>query len=56
MADAGAELDEGGVVRTLKDLFAGAAGGIAQVLLGKLLGAVLLFAPCISTTSTSSHV
>ena len=34
MADAAAELDEGGVTRTLKDLFAGAAGGIAQVLLG----------------------
>ena len=56
MADAAAELDEGGAVRTLKDLFAGAAGGIAQVLLGKLLGFVLLFALCISTTSTSSHV
>lgn len=25
---------EGGVTRTLKDLFAGAAGGVAQVLLG----------------------
>jgi hypothetical protein len=35
MADAAAELDEGGAVRTLKDLFAGAAGGIAQVLLGE---------------------
>ena len=35
MADVAAELDEGGVARTLKDLFAGAAGGIAQVLLGK---------------------
>ena len=35
MADAAAELEEGGMVRTLKDLFAGAAGGIAQVLLGK---------------------
>jgi solute carrier family 25 carnitine/acylcarnitine transporter 20/29 len=35
MADAAAELEEGGVVRTLKDLFAGAAGGIAQVLLGE---------------------
>ena len=35
MADAAAELDEGGLVRTLKDLFAGAAGGIAQVLLGE---------------------
>lgn len=35
MADAAATLDEGGMVRTLKDLFAGAAGGIAQVLLGE---------------------
>lgn len=35
MADAAADLEEGGVVRTLKDLFAGAAGGIAQVLLGQ---------------------
>lgn len=34
MADAAAEMEEGGMVRTLKDLFAGAAGGIAQVLLG----------------------
>lgn len=33
--DAAAELEEGGVTRTLKDLFAGAAGGIAQVLLGE---------------------
>ena len=36
MADAAAELDEGGIKRTLKDLFAGAAGGVAQVLLGQL--------------------
>ncbi len=35
MADAAAELDEGGITRTLKDLFAGAAGGVAQVLLGQ---------------------
>lgn len=35
MADAAAELEERGMVRTLKDLFAGAAGGIAQVLLGQ---------------------
>lgn len=35
MADAAAELDEGGIARTLKDLFAGAAGGVAQVLLGQ---------------------
>ncbi|KAE8445590.1 hypothetical protein EG329_013223 [Mollisiaceae sp. DMI_Dod_QoI] len=35
MADAAAELEEGGMVRTFKDLFAGAAGGIAQVLLGQ---------------------
>jgi len=33
MGDAAAE--EGGMMRTLKDLFAGAAGGIAQVLLGQ---------------------
>lgn len=35
MADIAAELEEGGMARTLKDLFAGAAGGIAQVLLGE---------------------
>ncbi len=29
------------MVRTLKDLFAGAAGGIAQVLLGELLSLFL---------------
>jgi solute carrier family 25 (mitochondrial carnitine/acylcarnitine transporter), member 20/29 len=34
MADAAAEVEHGGIVRTLKDLFAGAAGGVAQVLLG----------------------
>ena len=28
---------EGGLARTLKDLFAGAAGGVAQVLLGESL-------------------
>ena len=32
MADV--DLDAGGLKRTLKDLFAGAAGGVAQVLLG----------------------
>jgi solute carrier family 25 carnitine/acylcarnitine transporter 20/29 len=35
MADAAADIEEGGLVRTLKDLFAGAAGGVAQVLLGE---------------------
>jgi hypothetical protein len=35
MADVAAEIEEGGLKRTLKDLFAGAAGGIAQVLLGE---------------------
>ena len=35
MADAAAELDEGGIKRAAKDLFAGAAGGIAQVLIGQ---------------------
>jgi solute carrier family 25 carnitine/acylcarnitine transporter 20/29 len=34
MADAAAEIEEGGIIRTLKDLFAGAAGGVAQVLIG----------------------
>ena len=34
MADV--DLDAGGLKQTLKDLFAGAAGGIAQVLLGQL--------------------
>lgn len=35
MADAASEIEQGGLTRTLKDLFAGAAGGIAQVLLGE---------------------
>ncbi len=43
MADAAAELEEGGMVRTFKDLFAGAAGGIAQVLLGKFLVQTISF-------------
>ena len=34
MADAAVELEEGSLVRSLKDLFAGAAGGVAQVLIG----------------------
>jgi solute carrier family 25 carnitine/acylcarnitine transporter 20/29 len=29
-------IEEGGLARTLKDLFAGAVGGVAQVLLGML--------------------
>ena len=29
-----AEIEERGIVRTLKDFFAGAAGGVAQVLIG----------------------
>ena len=33
MADV--QVDGGGLKRTLKDLFAGAAGGVAQVLLGQ---------------------
>jgi len=31
------ELEGHGLTRTLKDLFAGAVGGIAQVLLGKFI-------------------
>lgn len=37
MADIAAEIEEieeRGIIRTLKDLFAGAAGGVAQVLIG----------------------
>lgn len=30
-----AEKEEGSLVRSLKDLFAGAVGGVAQVLIGK---------------------
>lgn len=37
MADTVTEIEEGGLKRTLKDLFAGATGGIAQVLLGESL-------------------
>ena len=33
-------------VRTAKDLFAGAAGGIAQVLLGELQEYALVFVTC----------
>jgi hypothetical protein len=44
MADAAAEMEDGGMVRTLKDLFAGAAGGIAQVLLGESHGSFLILA------------
>ena len=41
MADAAAEIEEGGLKRTLKDLFAGAAGGIAQVLLGEFVDLIV---------------
>lgn len=38
MADAAADvIEEGGFQKTAKDLFSGAVGGIAQVLIGKLL-------------------
>lgn len=36
MADAAADIESHGMARTLKDLLSGAAGGIAQVLLGRL--------------------
>lgn len=35
MKSEGAEVESGGLERTLKDLFAGAAGGVAQVMLGE---------------------
>ena len=41
LEESGAEV--GGFQRTLKDLFAGAAGGIAQVLLGQLVPICLLW-------------
>lgn len=40
LEESGAEV--GGFQRTLKDLFAGAAGGIAQVMLGELIPSCLL--------------
>lgn len=43
MADVANELEEGGMMRTVKDLFAGAAGGIAQVLLGKFFLSLFIF-------------
>jgi len=44
MADVGIEAgDTGGLQRTLKDLFAGAAGGVAQVLLGENDSLLLAF-------------
>jgi solute carrier family 25 carnitine/acylcarnitine transporter 20/29 len=35
MADAAADIEERGFSQTAKDLFSGAAGGIAQVLIGE---------------------
>lgn len=37
MADAAADMEERGMVETAKDLFSGAAGGIAQVLIGMFI-------------------
>lgn len=38
MAEAvGKEIDTGGAKQTFKELFAGAAGGVAQVLIGELV-------------------
>jgi hypothetical protein len=34
MAEVALDVEMGGLVRTLKDLLAGAAGGVAQVLIG----------------------
>lgn len=51
MADAANDLEEHGMVRTLKDLFAGAAGGIAQVLLGKFCFPAYLFGIVVQSSS-----
>jgi len=62
MADAAADIEEGGLKRTLKDLFAGAAGGIAQVLLGEfILGSLrvqllVLLSVCMIREMGESHV
>lgn len=47
MADSAADLEahphqQGGAKQTAKDLFSGAAGGVAQVLLGKIPGTMKL--------------
>lgn len=43
MADAANEIEEGGGVTALKDLFSGAVGGIAQVLIGMFCLLFMLF-------------
>lgn len=37
MADAAADIEERGMAQTAKDLFAGAVGGVAQVLIGQFM-------------------
>jgi len=37
MAEAIEEFEQGGINRTVKDLFSGAVGGVAQVLIGMLV-------------------
>ena len=57
MADA--ELDVGGLNRTLKDLFSGAMGGIAQVLIGQwksCLGLEMLLWSRVGHTKRSQFV
>lgn len=49
MADV--DLDAGGLKQTFKDLFAGAAGGVAQVLLGKFSSVYVCRVIC-----SSSHM
>ena len=53
MADAANDIEEhGGLARTVKDLFAGAAGGVAQVLLGMFR----VFASFLSFDFRCAHV
>ena len=42
LEEAALELPDQGLKRTLKDLFAGAVGGVAQVLLGMLTFSVVI--------------
>jgi glycerate kinase len=56
MAAAGIEVESGGMTRTLKDLGSGAAGGIAQVLLGILSISILSAWVVVFTLVSSSFV
>lgn len=49
------DIQRQGFVRTLKDLFAGAAGGVAQVLLGKIIFALPAFCLQFQSSNNLNH-